>query len=495
MEPDDATGGSDSGPGGVAREWPVLQAAPESSAPEDLEFASVRRHLHLSLAGILLPVLSLLFIWPIALIDAFSTRSPKARALARISLILAFVDTLVALAVLWTYLDPSVLKAAPVSPGSTLRIGISGEPDPVAGVRVTSVASGSPADNAGLSAGDVIIAIDDIEVSSGEEIQRALNDRENRESREFVEGEYTVRLRRGEGSDSGAVTSVRIRPTRVTPPTRRVSFFEPVYARERESTIALLFDSVRRLLPALAILLAIAGFVGRRGWRSASPAILLLAALIGSVASGIVVSSAAEAITGGSSFGSEVLGMFAQSGALLLAMAVAVRKLPRRAERDRGNVGDVMSTGRAFGLGLLFDLALVLRAALLGIALTALLARAGESTDFSSPLEVFAAMQPPVLGLVFFFLAASVLAPIGEELAFRGFLQPWLRAYMGTATAIGLTSLVFALLHPQYGAFGLIAFAHGIVLGWARFRTGALVAPILLHAFVNSIATLVALLR
>ena len=77
----------------------------------------------------------------------------------------------------------------------------------------------------------------------------------------------------------------------------------------------------------------------------------------------------------------------------------------------------------------------------------------------------------------------SLAAGIGEELLFRGVLQP----------EIGLipASLVFGVLHM--GGCGTLAFGcwvavMGAVLGWLAIATGGLLAPILAHALYDAAA-------
>ncbi|MAP94117.1 MAG: hypothetical protein CMK07_04105 [Ponticaulis sp.] len=94
-----------------------------------------------------------------------------------------------------------------------------------------------------------------------------------------------------------------------------------------------------------------------------------------------------------------------------------------------------------------------------------------------------------------FFLVGIMIAPVIEEFLFRG-------AFMSTALARGLnptivviiSSLGFALLHPQYTLFGLaIIFFLGVGLGAIRLWSGGLVLPIIAHATVNVKAFLASL--
>jgi len=94
------------------------------------------------------------------------------------------------------------------------------------------------------------------------------------------------------------------------------------------------------------------------------------------------------------------------------------------------------------------------------------------------------------LPLLLFALVA--VAPVLEELVFRGFLFEGLRhSRLGNAGAIVLASLVWAGIHFQYEWFyiGQI-FASGILLGAARWSTGSLIPPVLAHALMNATATL-----
>ena len=89
-------------------------------------------------------------------------------------------------------------------------------------------------------------------------------------------------------------------------------------------------------------------------------------------------------------------------------------------------------------------------------------------------------------------LAVVVLAPIGEETLFRGFLYTGIAASRaGPVVAIIVSSLAFALLHVQYDWYGIVAVAAtGLFLGVVRYRSGSLLLTMLLHAVGNLVATL-----
>jgi uncharacterized protein len=93
-------------------------------------------------------------------------------------------------------------------------------------------------------------------------------------------------------------------------------------------------------------------------------------------------------------------------------------------------------------------------------------------------------------GLVLFVLAVTVLAPIGEELVFRGFVYRVLAdSRLGVVGAIVLTSLVWASLHTDKSWMGMAAtFFTGLVWGWLRWRTQSTLATIAVHTLNNLVA-------
>src|SRR5204863_736062 len=87
------------------------------------------------------------------------------------------------------------------------------------------------------------------------------------------------------------------------------------------------------------------------------------------------------------------------------------------------------------------------------------------------------------------------LGPVAEEVLFRGFLLPRLAAQLGSRWALWASSLLFASLHFYYGINSLLILYYGLILGWARMRSGRLASPILLHILINGVVMAVLLLR
>lgn len=93
----------------------------------------------------------------------------------------------------------------------------------------------------------------------------------------------------------------------------------------------------------------------------------------------------------------------------------------------------------------------------------------------------------PAWVMVLTVLSAVVLAPLVEELLFRGLVQPALARKLGSEwKAILLTGLFFGIIHvPLYQTMPALVF-FGIVLGYAYAKTRSLTLVILIHAVFNA---------
>jgi membrane protease YdiL (CAAX protease family) len=91
---------------------------------------------------------------------------------------------------------------------------------------------------------------------------------------------------------------------------------------------------------------------------------------------------------------------------------------------------------------------------------------------------------------VAFFLAVTILAPIVEELTYRGLGFSLFQPY-GVVVAIVSTGLLFGLTHGLLIGLPVLAF-FGIVVGWLRARTDSVYPGMLLHSTFNAVALLAA---
>jgi membrane protease YdiL (CAAX protease family) len=92
--------------------------------------------------------------------------------------------------------------------------------------------------------------------------------------------------------------------------------------------------------------------------------------------------------------------------------------------------------------------------------------------------------------LVAVVVLVCVVAPIAEELFFRGFFFSALRRWSGPWVAAALTGLVFGAAHAVGSPIGFLvplAFL-GFVLSVVRWRTGSLYPGIAMHALNNGLA-------
>ena len=110
----------------------------------------------------------------------------------------------------------------------------------------------------------------------------------------------------------------------------------------------------------------------------------------------------------------------------------------------------------------------------------------------SSPLDSFVRQGVGTgtitgVGLLLLAFPVIVFGPIGEELAFRGLLQPALSRWLSPAAAVGVTAVLFGSMHWYYGVMVPLAVFFGVVLGWARHVSGGLRAPILIHMSINAV--------
>ena len=95
--------------------------------------------------------------------------------------------------------------------------------------------------------------------------------------------------------------------------------------------------------------------------------------------------------------------------------------------------------------------------------------------------------------------AMVIVAPLYEELVFRGILwtaiaeqfadSSYSTKYRGAIVASTVTSLIFAVIHVQYGIYEISTIVVlALVFCYARVKSGSLLLPILLHIANNGAA-------
>ncbi len=104
-----------------------------------------------------------------------------------------------------------------------------------------------------------------------------------------------------------------------------------------------------------------------------------------------------------------------------------------------------------------------------------------------TPFEDLFQSRPGLIMLMFF---GVLVAPLVEELMFRGFLYPVVARRFGRMAGVIFTGILFGSFHALqlWGAWGLVAMLMGvgIVLTWVRSRTQTVLASLLMHVAYNS---------
>jgi membrane protease YdiL (CAAX protease family) len=158
---------------------------------------------------------------------------------------------------------------------------------------------------------------------------------------------------------------------------------------------------------------------------------------------------------------------------------------------DMGWVGDRAAAIRGMLGGAVFAGPVILATAALSIVVVGL---AGVTAP--SPLPPTGTLS----GLVLHLLAGAAVAPLAEELLFRGFALTAWRRVVGVRGAIVRSSIVFVLAHVLFVSgdtfgetvrvalvAGLVRIPVAVALGWLFVRTGSIWGPIGLHAAFNGI--------
>jgi len=121
------------------------------------------------------------------------------------------------------------------------------------------------------------------------------------------------------------------------------------------------------------------------------------------------------------------------------------------------------------------------------LAITVLLVSALFPPTTQTPIEK---MLSSAQSLYIFALFGVFVAPLFEEIIFRGFLYKVFDDMSGGRVAVPATAILFALLHAfqlwgNWPAVALI-FAVGYVLAWLRYRSGSIIPGLIVHTSYNA---------
>jgi hypothetical protein len=125
------------------------------------------------------------------------------------------------------------------------------------------------------------------------------------------------------------------------------------------------------------------------------------------------------------------------------------------------------------------------------IVATTMLGKMFSGSDFQIPQHegLRIVTESPALPLrILVVLLAVVVAPVLEEMLFRGLFQTMIRSYVENPwLAIIIASAIFASVHQNLTHWPAL-FALAMGLGYSYEKSGSLIRPIVMHAIFNTIA-------
>jgi membrane protease YdiL (CAAX protease family) len=146
------------------------------------------------------------------------------------------------------------------------------------------------------------------------------------------------------------------------------------------------------------------------------------------------------------------------------------------------------NTGRCLLLGLATGLGLVLIAMALALMSSVLIQAFGDQVEPQKLVKLIAeesAKQENIGPLIFFVVMAVAVAPVAEEILFRGILYPAIKQIGYPRVAAIGTALLFALFHVNLLTFASLTVVALGLIALYEF-TDNLLAPITAHAVFNA---------
>ena len=164
-----------------------------------------------------------------------------------------------------------------------------------------------------------------------------------------------------------------------------------------------------------------------------------------------------------------------------LALLVALRAAFGRAPGLRQSLGFRFTSPAHLALALVTWMACLAGGTLLSAAFIPLLGRPPSNT------EALLRISFDPLFIVLVVLTVCLIAPVAEELFFRGALYGWMRGRMPALVAIPLSAAVFAGVHVIVPLMPTL-FVFGLGAAWIRERTGSTLNSFAMHATQNTFA-------
>ncbi len=168
----------------------------------------------------------------------------------------------------------------------------------------------------------------------------------------------------------------------------------------------------------------------------------------------------------------------------VLAAFAAVRMARRRGNGAASDLGLRFSWAEV-GIGMGTGGALVF---VIGLLATIAITFMGDEIPVAAQ-DVFEALRTNSLAEIIFFAGMLIVAPIGEEILFRGVLYGAIERAWSARWAMLISSVVFAAAHLEPERF-IILLPLGLALGELRLRRNNLVTTISAHFVINCVAAL-----
>ena len=191
---------------------------------------------------------------------------------------------------------------------------------------------------------------------------------------------------------------------------------------------------------------------------------------------------------------------FIMPGALVAGIVIFILERAHFARRLRGFVLNIISVMDDFFyacVNLLAVWPLILAAVTVTIYVAKLFTNQDYQMQQHEQLEMITEYpQLPVRIMIVF--VAVVIAPLLEEMMFRGFVQTTIRSYINIKNnawpAIATSSAFFALMHADPSHWPSL-FILGVCLGYSYEKSGSLFRPIFIHLFFNAVSIIGTLIQ
>ncbi|SPF47909.1 CAAX amino terminal protease family protein [Candidatus Desulfosporosinus infrequens] len=160
---------------------------------------------------------------------------------------------------------------------------------------------------------------------------------------------------------------------------------------------------------------------------------------------------------------------------------LVIRTFLRLIRRSFSDLGFIKPLKRYVGLGFVVGVLLFVGIGLLGNVLAQLFGTPAPQSFAVAVKEVNYKWEFVLLTVL-----GGVIAPIKEEMLFRGLIYPPLRQSLGRGKGMLVTGLFFATLHLDIVRF-LPLFVGGLVLTWLYERSSSIWPAIIAHGTWNSL--------